>query len=1186
MPSSFGQFFRRNSGASPASPGSNEDLECGHALSLLQTPTASGYQSSPSRVYLPATQRIHASTAPQTPPSHEYPSHIQYNGQHGSAVQMPLTPSGPSRVVGYLPRSIYSGPSPFVGSTRLIMPSQPSQNASNGDSAISNSLPQRRSTSTSSTTSQGTPSPRSPFDAGKHGQALRRLETHGSLKTVPTCQQDGDALNRTSVSTSGMGWVAFEEDHAAGLRGSVAQQSGSRTSAHQYETEVSPANDTIRGIVRNIAIRGSERSEDTSTHDEVEGEEDGQRSIGKPIPTCVHPAHNLVRSPTFEEIDEYLWSPAPSDDGQEAPSESHAPSDALQASLISGLASDSHDSFSRSSHSHGNEHIYSYSGASGNPRVMDSPLPHIDVLIPAGNIDLDSHPDFLSSSQHVSSMGSRDSSSILLRYTGIITDGASSRPMSEIELKDEVSHSLGDRAKTGWSMLSSGDSNSQADHRTGNEQICREYEPNALPETSPLDQVQDPSAEAGPGSSQTSSSLSTNRYASDPSSHTEPPGNRGFVSSRTRCGTPPLLFGKNAISKPENSPRLAVGSTSRCFDQNAKAVRQKETDRLPRASYSLGERDWETVSGETEAERRAFGGIALDIQTGSSLADTSDSGNLSSPNGTPYPACFVKARPILQHPAHPRHNHSFMLLKNSQTGDLVQVPQYEYSSGGRLPNNNARGQSVSRVRADSTYQHPPPLPVEHNHPFSSSPPIIRFTNPSAMSMVDSCVVMQQNHLDSKSSNSGSSGLSEGVQEVNRKPSQNPLYSTSQDVSCVIASKEQSYQSSAWLSTVSEVASSEPSLPGNGGTFTKMLVRDGKGHLNETPKQGSSQEVGSSLADASSSGANFSSSPMPLTSSPIQFSDTPPSMGRGFRKQTVRHDLEYGSQNLLGDFHKSLGRPFNREDSASSTTNTEDRSRSHSASGPRMENRNASPRRRRSSSESHSRLMNSPSAHKASALNLSSSDDHIQQTTGSGLLLRNPFLHSDDNDSRHMSYQRDITERRGRQPRTDEASIDSATTPSSIESRSFVRNGVLHTALPPPILDHPVYGRDCPWDRIRLDHPPPRPLPDSLGRPLFQRPVARAESPHLHRIPHPPTAELLERHVLLSRMYLILSMVIPPIALVYGHGYLDGIMRFHTEGEMHGFCNTEKTIALCWGYGLSVLCIVAIVIGMIIISASG
>ena len=51
-----------------------------------------------------------------------------------------------------------------------------------------------------------------------------------------------------------------------------------------------------------------------------------------------------------------------------------------------------------------------------------------------------------------------------------------------------------------------------------------------------------------------------------------------------------------------------------------------------------------------------------------------------------------------------RHNHSFMLLKNSRTGDLVQVPHYEYPSGGRLPNNNASGQSVSRVRADSTYQ--------------------------------------------------------------------------------------------------------------------------------------------------------------------------------------------------------------------------------------------------------------------------------------------------------------------------------------------------------------------------------------------------------------------------------------------------------------------------------------------------
>ncbi|KAL9138699.1 MAG: hypothetical protein Q9175_000054 [Cornicularia normoerica] len=1312
MLSPFSQFFKKNGEDSSAEPASNEDLECGHGLLIPQTRTASGYQSSPGRVYLPETQTVHALTVPQTPaPSRDYFSHVQYNGQHGSAAQVPLTPSGPSKVVGYLPRTVYSGSPPFISPTRLIMPSQPFQKVSKSD-LINNSGPQGRSFSISSIASQ---SPRSPFDPGKHGQALRRLETHGSLKTIPSSQQEGPALNRTSVSWSEFGREVFEEDHAAGLRGSHPQQPETRTPADPYETadeqleadlspppisyvpnssyqpavfsqgdssevvnlpdpptteggqslkealasfvlplpnaeaensdqftqqalhrsqvpakrnralsskslpgetiaadaspdlrfknssfEVMPENDTIRSFVRS---QGSENFEDMSAY-EAEGEEGQQRPIVNPISKCAHPTHTFVQIPNSEEIDEYLWSPAPSDDGQEAslaphtPVPHHAPSDALRASPISRITSDSHGGFSRSLDSHGNERIESMSDPLGNPRVIDSPLPHIDVLIPAGDIDLDSHSDFLISSQHASTMGSRGSSGILFRYSGVITDGASSRPMSETELREEVLHSLGDRAETGLSMLNSRDSSSQTNHNiTKSDQIRGEHKPNVRPEAFPLDRVQNPSANAGPGSSQTSSSLSTDHYGSNPSGHKACLELHELPSSRTRCPTPPLLFGKYAISNPEKSDvksKPALGNNFSRFDSNAKAVRLKESSRLPTASCSLGELDWETVSAETEADTHIHDGTAFDTKTGSSLADNSDSDSLSLSKETLYPFRGIKARPVMQHPTLPRHNHSFMLLKNSQTGDLVQVPQYEYASRGRLLNNNASAQLVSSVRADSTYQHPSPLRTEHSHPFTSSPPIIRSAKPSAISIDDSCVVMQQNHQNSELS---SLRLSESIQEVKGTQAQNLLYKTTQDVSRVrdpvvdqnqhvMKSKEQSRQSSAWLSTVSEVASSEPSLPGNGGTFAKMVTWDGKSNVNGTPGQGGNEEVGSSLADASSPGANFSSSPAPLASSPTHFSDTPPLVGQGFHTQADRHNLDYGSEHLLGDFNKSLARSFNRQDSATSTTNTEDRSRSHSASGLRLKHRNPSPRRRRSSSESQSRLMDSPSAQKASALNLSSSDGHAQQTSSFGILLRNPYLHSDDNDFRNNPNQHNVIDRRGRQPKADDASLDESNTPSSTESRPFVRDGVVHTDAAPPVLHHPVYGRDRPWDRVRPDCPRPRPQPHPLGRPLFQRPVARAESPHLHRVPHPTTPELLERHVLLSQVYLVLSMVIPPISLIYGHGYMDGLMRFHTEGQINDFRSTEKTIALCWGYGVSAICILAIVIAMITISASG
>ena len=1311
MPPPFGQFFRKNSGDSPTEPAGNEDLERGHGSRVLQKSTASGYQSSPSRVYLPETQSIHASMVPQTPvSSHEYFSRAQYNGQHGSAAHLPLTPSGPSRVVGYLPRTIYSDFSSFVGPTRLVMPFLPSQNASNVD-FVCDSLPPHRSTSMSSIASHRTPSPRSPFDPGKHGQALRRLETHGSLKTIPSGENEGDALNHTSISLSEMGRVLFEDDHAPGLRGLLPQRPESRTSAdpcatadqqsgadlqssqiqdfpnsahqgavlgqrdtsengnlpdaprveggkirlpsfvfplpnaepkntdqltqqavhwsqvpfqaHKTMSSISlprepiaadtwtdlrsktlnpegiNENDTNGNIARKSGNQRSEQIEGVIAF-EAEREEYQQGQFGNPIPEPENPAHTFDQSPTFEEIDEYLWSPAPSNDGQEASSAPHpaalrhAPSESLRASPISGLTSETHGGFSRSSKSYGNAQIHSLSGSSGKPRVIDSSLPHIDVLIPAGNMDLDSESAFLSSSQPASMKGGRESSSILFRYSGVITDGASSRPMSEIELKEEVLNSLGAGAKAGVSKLASTNSSSQVDCQTNSGEICGEHAP--IPQTDgfPLYRIQNTSANSGPGSSQTSSSLSTDRHGGGLSGYKSRLATCGPPSSKVRCPTPPLLFGKYAIGEPVESNTMSrpafEGAMGSPFNQNARAIRLDETGHLPTALCSLGEQDWETVSPEDEANAHPFDGCAFNTKTGSSLADNSDSGSLSLSMEMPHPFRGVTARPVIQHPAHPRHNHSFMLLKNSQTGELVQVPQYEYALCGRLPNNNASTHLASRVRAINTYQHPSPLPAEHNHPFTSSP-IVRFTKPTAVSTGDSSVLMQQDHSNPKLSYSG---LSEDVQEIEEKQTRNPLYKTSQDTSRIFDtssdqdqhighSKEQSRQSSAWLSTVSEVASSEPSFPGHKDTVT---VWDANKRVNSVPERGYNREAGSSLADASSPGANFSSSPVPLLdSSPIQVSGTPPLSEQLFHK-AFQHDLSHGNHHLLVDSHKSLETPFNREDSAPSSISIQDRYRSHSASGPRLEHLKSFPRRRRSSSESHPSPMDSPSAKKASAPYSSSSDGHARQNTSTGLLLRNPFLHSDDDDSRYKSERHNLIERRGRQPKADDASNDHPTTPSSTESRPFVRDGVVHTDTAPPIFDHPVYGRDRPWDRLRPGQPRPRPHPNPLGRPLFQRPVARAESPHLHRVPRPPTRELLERHVLLSRIYLIACMVIPPIALLYGHGYMDGVIRFHTEGDIHGFRNTEKAIALLWGYGLSAICILAIVVAMIVIFASG
>ena len=1263
MPSPFRHLFRKTGQDSAAESAGNEDLECGHRSLVPSNNISSGCQSSPRGVHLPAIPSISEALLP----GGEDVPHVRYDGQHGSAAQLPLTPSGLSRVIGYLPRTTCDSRTSFVAPTGLDMPSQHSLSSSDGD-WMGNSGPQCRSSSVPSLAFHRSLSPRPPFDPHKHGPALQRLEAHGSLKTVPSGQWDGSAFNRSSFSWLGTQWEVSEEGHAAIYRDSHPGQLAGQVLADTAETSnpqtvfdlsLPPGHFLANNLNQPVMLNRENLSTIVTLPNAPDVE--GGQVFRKPLPSLAYPLPNseadsssqvaqqeshssqvppklhqtqhsnlnrgetvavvaspdlqsknpsfermlehdttgrmtgsfsveerekqsvaeipaqeharqastIISSPSFEGIDEFLWSPTTSEDGHEAPSiphtpiPCHTPSDVLLSSSTSGIASDS------------------------NRDVYNSPLPQIDVLIPAGKINLNSHTNFLSSSQQVSTVGLGESSSILFRYSGTIMDGASSRPMSEIELKEKIRNLSEDRPKFAPSMLSSMELIRQVDQSTSSKQVRGEHEPNAGSQAFPLDRVQNTSADAGPGSSQSSSSMSTYRYGGDLSGHKVRSGIHMLPTSRTRCHTPPLLFGKSAIRGPEMFDATSTLAPERT------AVRSNESLGLPMALNSLGEQDWETISAETEAYTHPFGNIACNTKIGSSLANNSDSGNLSLSKEVHHPFRSIKSHPVPQHPAHPRHNYSFVLLKNSQTGEFVQVPQYRHASGGCLPNNNISSQLVSTIRADNSYQHPSPLQAEHTHPLASSPPIIRFRELSASKNENDCVWVRHSHLNSDSS---SLGLSEGVQEVKEQQTQDLLYKTTEDVSSTpraavsqnqqkVGFREQSCQSSAWLSTVSEVMSSELSFPRSRDPLMKVIVRNSSEHVDSTPEQNIDLDLESSLADIRSLGSNLSRSSERMVSSPLQFPDISLSSSRKLHEQAIQQNLEIGSQRTRANFHKSLAKPSNHEISAISTSNTKSRFRSYSACGLRPEHYKPLPRQRRSSSESYSRLMNSPSAQRASATNLLLTDGDAQQTTCSEVLLRDHFLDLGDNDSRYNHDRKNIIERRGRQAEMDDESVDNPTTPSTAESQPFVQRGVVHTDAPIPIFDHPIYGHERPWDRFKPGPLRQRPHPKPLGPHLFQKPIARAESPHLHCIAHPPTTELLERHVLLSRIYLIPSMVVPPIALVYGHGYMDSLMRLHTAGQINGFRTTEKTIALCWGYGVSAICILAVIIAIIIIPAS-
>ena len=119
---------------------------------------------------------------------------LVHNGQHGSATSRNVTPSGSTKVIGYLRRATCGNSVPSV-------------------------------TPASFFPSMGSPSSTSPFDTGKHAKVLRRLKTHDSLKTTHAVPNDSDMLSDkvaiVTGSSSGIGRAIAFAAQLNSIRGLV-----------------------------------------------------------------------------------------------------------------------------------------------------------------------------------------------------------------------------------------------------------------------------------------------------------------------------------------------------------------------------------------------------------------------------------------------------------------------------------------------------------------------------------------------------------------------------------------------------------------------------------------------------------------------------------------------------------------------------------------------------------------------------------------------------------------------------------------------------------------------------------------------------------------------------------------------------------------------------------------------------
>ena len=804
------------------------------------------------------------------------------------------------------------------------------------------------------------------------------------------------------------------------------------------------------------------------------------------------PSTSLAPRPAPKELDEYAWSPRQSEDGGDVIID-------LPQAHSTRLVSNTDLSWLAKS-DNGQEDdeapLSSSTAASANIGMTEPTLPVINLTVPGATFDLQTQR--------------------LSRLSGIISDGMSQRAMSDAELRSSLS-SIGDIIR---SNLRRDESSSS---QMGPLATFGDDEANYLHQTPSID---DP----GPGTLQSSSSENT---------------------GKRRSPTPPLLFGRDAIDNTENSQPSRSNSR---LGEVLRAHGIKKDGRLGRAyPMSSGEHDWETVSDVREFGFHVASEDATDTQTGSSLADNSDSGDISLPKHEISDAHSGGFQPS----SRPRLNQSYMIIKDHATGQSYSIPQLENEPRDQTPSAPVDNQSRA-------YHHPTPLFEDHTHPFISSPPVIVPPQRVADSQMDHSspdqTVPEPSYVSSEFSHDEQKLKQQrkSIYELTTpasKGSKGEMNETQRGFD----SKERSHHSSTWVSTLSEddsVASALPQLPGRQSSFAKVTILGAKGNITGSPDGTGAREVGSSLADASSPGAPLSSSPAPFMATPYSQHQTQSNANSPQTLASRRSSTPKSTGSAAVPLKTGgIQMPKNKEQwlQAIPPRKQQDLGELPPA------------RRRRSSSESESSGM--PTSRKSSVMHAP------ERSNTSAGLSRQAASSSQYEDSIQGSDHPYLRERHAHQ-----ATPDTLSSMSS-ESRPLrTLSGLVVTDVPAPAFDHPAYGCDRLWESSK--HPAysdvtPFGRGRNRNRDIVIRPVARIDSPHLYRVPHTITAELLERHRLISTVYLVICCCMPVMALAYGYGLLDWIINAHMHGEIEGWKPRHVIFARVWAPFVTVGYIVTI-----------
>ena len=294
--------------------------------------------------------------------------------------------------------------------------------------------------------------------------------------------------------------------------------------------------------------------------------------------------------------------------------------------------------------------------------------------------------------------------------------------------------------------------------------------------------------------------------------------------------------------------------------------------------------DWETVRGSGFQSKAPTQSTINSEATESSLANMSscDSLRTGQTHAEGPQDSLSKSSGVMTQPGKATLRHKHRLGRDEGTIHQTVVPDSESFDEeaylGRIgfsPPTPAfaatpRGGYASRIMPFPKYQHPEPLPFEHLHPFSSSPPDINSTDAGNASPLLVPGFRPERNIFSRPDEYLEEVVGEAVPSISQhntgSAAGNRPKFTPTDVEAKSAASNRSFDGSYSESYSTEPAASNTGFildstthfPASGGTFTKTTLLGSKGNITGTPDGTGMRAVGSSEADYSTDSANMRS----------------------------------------------------------------------------------------------------------------------------------------------------------------------------------------------------------------------------------------------------------------------------------------------------------------------------------------